>query len=153
MTDASNTRKSRPSAAGVSKLRDWSPSSDGSMVSRTFALENAEIAAKTAKRAFSVVSKSGKPFEIGVNGLSLTVRLPATGGAVEDTVRKLARRLTPKDEADSAARKAKRAAKKSGEAAAATDKAVGQAKSDKPAKADKPTNAARAARKAAKTPV
>ena len=99
----------------------WTPSADGSMVSKTYALGAPGEAAKMAKRALQFAEKDGQAVRIDFSGSQVTIGLAATKGAVADAQRKFAKRLdggkgdlpskAPKDKATRKAAKAARAAK------------------------------------------
>lgn len=122
MTDAPAPKAKKPKAdkaakapnAG-SKLRGWTAGEGGSQVSRTFSYGTPEEVAKAAKRIIGGGQKLNKAVELRLEGSSLTVRLPAANGAVEDDVRKMAKRLSPADPAKKEARAAKAKASEGGE--------------------------------------
>ncbi|MGZ8364540.1 MAG: hypothetical protein ACXW3D_10930 [Caulobacteraceae bacterium] len=122
MTDASapaKTKKSGQADDGLRKMSEWSPSADGSTVSRTMIKTTPEELLKDAKRAIGLGARTGKRFEVMVDGLRLTVRFEAKGGKVDQTVRKAAKRLTPATEAEKAARTERKAARTGGEGSGA----------------------------------
>jgi hypothetical protein len=99
----------------------WTPSADGSMVSKTYTLAAPAEAAKMAKRALQFAEKGGQAVRIDYSGSEVTIGLMATKGAVGDAQRKFAKRLdggkgelpakAPKDKAARKAAKAERTAK------------------------------------------
>jgi hypothetical protein len=103
-------KAARTAESGGSRLRGWTGASEGSMVVRTFTYDSVDQMNQAAKRAFGRIQKFGKPVELRLEGSSLTIRLPATNGAVEEDVKRLAKRLTPDDDARTAQKAARKAA-------------------------------------------
>jgi hypothetical protein len=99
----------------------WTPSADGSSVSKTYRLGAPAEAVKMAKRALQFAEKGGQAVRIEYSGSEVTIGLAATKGAVADAQRKFAKRLdggkgelpakAPKDKATRKAAKAAKAAK------------------------------------------
>lgn len=115
MTDAPTAKAKKPKAEKAaktpgsgSKLRGWTAAGD-SMVAQTFSYGSGDELGRAAKRAFGAAQKLGKPVEFRLDGSSLTVRVPAANGAVEDDVKKFAKRLAPMDPAQKEAKAAKKA--------------------------------------------
>jgi hypothetical protein len=100
--------KTTPARSG---FREWEASADGSNLSRTMTYASAEEGGKAARRALGVFHKAGKVVEVGLDGPKVTIRCEAKSGIIGADTRKLLKRLTPKDPAEKAARKAKAAAK------------------------------------------
>jgi hypothetical protein len=95
-------------------LRGWDASHDGSLLSRLVAYASPAEAEKGARRALSAFQKAEKALELRLEGSQLTLRVNAIAGQVDTEMKKLVKRLVPKDEAEVA----KRAAKASEKAAA-----------------------------------
>ena len=95
-----------------SALRGWDP--EGGGFTRTSAYGSPDQAMKGAKRALGSVQKAGRPVEVRLDGSNVTFRV---SGPVDEDLKKLAKRVAPKDPAEKAAAQARRAAKASGDEA------------------------------------
>ena len=102
-------RQAKPGKAAKlpkSPLRGWD--ADGANFSRTMAYGSPDQAMKGAKRALGSFQKAGRPVEVRLDGSDVTVRVT---GPVDEDLKKLAKRIAPKDPAKKAERAAARAAK------------------------------------------
>jgi hypothetical protein len=87
---------------------DWTAGADGASVSKTYKLGSASEAVKLAKRVLQLAEKAKEPVKIDYDGSSVTVGLGASGGAVNDASRRIARRLDG-EKAERPAREPKKA--------------------------------------------
>lgn len=94
---------------GKGGLAGWD--ADGASLSRTMGYATPVEAIKGAKRALGVFQKAGRPVQVGLDGASVTVRI---SGPVDPDLKKLAKRVSPKDPAKKAARQAAQKAGKAG---------------------------------------
>jgi hypothetical protein len=97
--------------SGPPPLRGWDASADGAQLTRTLSCGTAEEAGAVARKALVSFHKAAKPIELRVDGASVTLRIAAAGGQVDEQTRLLAQRMAPKDPAKAAARAAARAGK------------------------------------------
>jgi len=103
-------RAERPAKAAKTGLRGWD--ADAAGFSRTSAYETPEQAMKGAKRTLSYFQKAGRPVDVRLDGSSVTVRF---AGPLDEDLKKLAKRVAPKDPAAKAEARARRAAQKGGD--------------------------------------
>ena len=99
--------KVKPIRSGI---RGWDAAADGANLSRTISFGSPDEAMKGARRALGTFQKAGRPIEVRLEGSDVTLRVGASAGQVDDELKKLTKRVTPKDPAAKAARKAKAAA-------------------------------------------
>ncbi len=102
-------KEPKPGKAAKPALRGWD--AGGASLSRTMAYESPEQAVKGAKRALGSFHKAGRPVEVRLEGASVTVRVT---GPVDEDLKKLAKRVAPKDPAEKAAKQAARQARAAG---------------------------------------
>jgi hypothetical protein len=102
-------RRKPPMPGGKAGGRVWNAAADGSNMSRTISFGSTDEASKAARRAVSTFSKAGQPIDLRLEGSTLTVRVAAEGGAINDQVKRLTNRIAPKDPAKKAAKDAKAA--------------------------------------------
>jgi hypothetical protein len=99
-TKAPGEKKARTDKPEGSRLRDWTSGDNGAHVARTFSFDTADNAHRAARRALGRGVKAGKPMDLRLDGQSMTVRLGATGGRVDDATKKLSKGFTPKKKKD-----------------------------------------------------
>ncbi len=99
----------KPGKAAKPALRGWD--AEGASLSRTMAYGSPDQAVKGAKRALGSFHKAGRPVEVRLEGASVTVRVT---GPVDEDLKKLAKRVAPKDPAEKAAKQAARQARAAG---------------------------------------
>jgi hypothetical protein len=118
---AKGPRPDRPAKAAKPPkppLRGWDAAGDG--FSKTSGYGSPDQAMKGAKRALQSFHKAGRPVEVRLDGSDVTVRV---AGPVDDDLKRLVKRIVPKDPAQKAAAQARRAAQGGPKASAGGDEA------------------------------
>ena len=103
--------KIKPNKPAKSGLRGWNASTDGSSLSRTLSYGSTDEAGNAARKVLATFQKIGQPVDLRLDGVNITIRVGANAGQVDDQMKKLTKRLAPKDPAKKAAFAAAKEAK------------------------------------------